>query len=156
MITSKVIPDVINDPITPTGGDLFTVPMDNLIFSALKICAVSAAQLVVFVGCYEAVVDVYQSRYGEMNRVFGFGMQMNLSLYLLSILAGVNSLGHILLNRVPHKLIVTLVCTAVWVSFWGNILEFVPNRFALLSTLGMISFLSAPVLNARRVQSGLA
>jgi hypothetical protein len=81
---------------------------------------------------------------------------MDLSLYLLSILSGVNSLGHLLFSRVQHRLIVTVVCTAVWISFWGNILDVVPNRFALLTVLGMVSFLAAAALTARRAATSFS
>ena len=124
-------------------------PMDDLVISALRISAVSAAQLVIFVVCYEAVVEVYRVKVGEMNKVFGFGMQMNYGLYLLSILAAVHGLAHVLLIRLPHRLIVTVICSAVWILYWGNISDVVPNRFSLLSALGVVSFLVAGVLHAR-------
>lgn len=130
-------------------------PVDDLVLAALRISSISAAQLVTFVGCYEAVVETYQSRFGQMNHIYGFGMQMDHGLYLLAILAGAQALGHTLFNRFLHRLFVTVVCNFVWINYWTNISEVVPNRFGLLAFLGGISFLVGTVLNTRRVSSDL-
>ena len=127
---------------------------DELIWPALKVTAVSAAQVLAFVVLYEASVEVYVSNYGRMNKVFGFGMQVNFGLYLLSILAGAHALAHFHLDTLEHKLISTVLCTALWIGYWGNIADVVPNRFALLSILGMLSFFVGVLLSERKVGKG--
>lgn len=121
----------------------------ELIGPALRVTAVSATQVLVFVFLYEAAVEIYVSNVGPMNKIFGFGMQMNYGLYLLSILAGVHALAHMLLIRIERKLISTVLCTAVWIAYWGNVTDVVPNRFALLSILGMLSFLTGVLFSVR-------
>ena len=126
---------------------------DELIWPALKVTSVSAAQVLVFVFFYEAAVQVYVSNYAPMNKLFGFGMQVDVGLYLLSILAGLHSLAHFHLTATEHKLISTILCTAVWIAYWGNIADVVPNRFALLSILGMLSFFIGALLSSPQVHS---
>ena len=84
-----------------------------------------------------------------MNKLFGFGMQMDNGTYLLSILAGINTLAQIFIEKLGIRLAATVICAAVWISYWGNIANEVPNRFMLLSVLGMLSFAAGVLLSFR-------
>ncbi len=128
---------------------------DGLITPAFKVTAVTAAQVLVFVILYEAMIEIYVSNVGSINKVFGFGMQMDYGLYLLSILAGLQAVVHILSESFEQKMITTLVCVAIWIAYWGNVAEVVPRRFVMLSLLGMFSFFIGILLAARRRDQGL-
>lgn len=120
---------------------------EDLLTPAIRITAISAAQAIVFILMYEAAAEIYRREFGGADRIFGFGMQMNFSVYLLSILAGVNSLANVLFERLEHRLITAITCPAVWIVFWGNIAIVAPRRFGLISVLGMLSFLLGVLFN---------
>ncbi len=120
-----------------------------LIWNSFRVTAISAMQVLVFIVIYEASVEIYISKFGAMNKLFGFGMQMDNGTYLLSILAGINTLAQIFIEKLGIRLGATVICGAVWISYWGNIANEVPNRFMLLSVLGMVSFAAGVLLSFR-------
>ena len=76
-----------------------------------------------------------------MNKVFGFGMQINWSIGLLMILAGINSLAQLMSEKAVVRSGVFLATVFIWSGFWSNIADVVPYRFLLISGGGLISFL---------------
>src|SRR5262249_30217581 len=109
----------------------------DLIKAGFTIAALSLAQVCVFVIAYEAVAEVYTVNFGPMNRVFGFRMQLNNGLILLCTLAGLNSTIQLLVRNQLVRLATRFVCCITWAAYWLNIGDVVPNRFLLLSSLGM-------------------
>ena len=119
------------------------------LWNTFKMTAISSAQVMIFITLYEATVETYVSNLGPMNRLFGFDMQMDNGTYLLSILAGLNTLAQVFLEKLNLKFVAAILCAVVWISYWGNIADDVPNRFLLLSILGMLSFSSGVLLSFR-------
>lgn len=128
---------------------MISEPPFSIIWNSFKITAISSFQVLVFVLIYEASVEIYVSNFGPMNKIFGFGMQMDYGTYLLSILAGINTLAQIFLKKLIFRFTAAVLCAAVWISYWGNVADEVPNRFLLLSALGMLSFFSGVLLSYR-------
>ena len=126
---------------------------DTLFWYAISVVAISVTQVIIFFSLYEAVVEIYVSNIGEMSKIFGFGMQVNVAVYLMNILAGINSLAQIFAKKLIVKMIVPLLCTTIWIAFWGNIADVVPNRFVFLSLIGMIAFYAGVVFGYREDQS---
>lgn len=114
-------------------------PTDPLVWKAFEVVAISMIQVLTFVLIFEAVVETYVENVGEISEIFGFGMQVNVAVYLLSILAGINSLAQIFIKDLGVRMVAPLCCAAIWIAYWGNIADVVPNRFIFLSTLGMIA-----------------
>lgn len=123
---------------------------DPLFWDANRVVAISLIQVMIFFLLYEAVVEIYVSNIGEMSKIFGFGMQVNVAVYLMNILAGVNSLAQVFAKKLIFKMVAPLCCTAVWIGYWGNIVDVIPNRFIFLSLLGMIAFYMGAVLGHKQ------
>src|SRR5262245_60630651 len=98
----------------------------ELIIDAFKVISVSMMQVIIFVTLYEAAVEIYVSNFGDMNKIFGFGMQINMAALLMSVLAGTNSVVQVYANNIMLRMTIPLVCGAVWIAFWGNIVDVVP------------------------------
>jgi len=125
----------------------------NAIMTTFKICSLSLMQVVCFILIYEAAVEIYVRSYGEMNKVFGFGMQINWSIGLLMILAGFYSLAQLIFQRATAKVGVFLGTAFVWMFFWSNIADTVPYRFLLISGAGFISFSIGALICFRQDES---
>src|SRR6478609_1630382 len=113
----------------------------ELIKNGLRFTTLSLVQVCVFVILYDAIVDIYTSYVGPMNRLFAFGQQLDNGMLLLCILAGLNSGAQILSDRLWIRLALPAIGALTWIFYWGNIADDVPNRFLALSCLGMASFL---------------
>ena len=122
---------------------------ENLLAPVFKVTAISAAQVIVFVLLYEATVEIYVSNAGPMKSDLGFGITLQLGGYLFSILAGIQSLTYLLLERSEHAAVATVLCIGIWIVYWGNVADVYPNRFALLTVLGVISLFVGVVLSTR-------
>lgn len=131
------------------AGHEMTAGSHSIIWDSFKVTAVSSMQVLIFIVLYEAAVEIYISNVGPMNKIFGFGMQLDNGTYLLTILAGLNTLGQVFLEKLSLRFAAALLCAALWISYWGNIADDVPNRFILLSVLGMFSFFSGVLLSSR-------
>jgi len=110
-----------------------------MITKTFEVTLYSFFQVAVFIFLYEAIVEYYVVNYGPMNKLFGFEMQIDAGIYLLYILAGINSLAQILIKNSVSKIAVTISTALVWIYFWANIASVAPNRFALISVLGFLS-----------------
>ncbi|MEQ1763700.1 MAG: hypothetical protein ABL984_11190 [Pyrinomonadaceae bacterium] len=126
-----------------------TIALDA-IKTTFQVCSLSLMQVVCFILIYESAVEIYMRSYGEMNKVFGFGMQINWSIGLLMILAGFNSLAQLLVQRATMKVGIFLGTAFVWMIFWSNIADTVPYRFLLISGAGFISFSAGVLLCIRQ------
>src|SRR5262245_2637780 len=113
---------------------------DDLIPEFLRVIPLAMVQVAVFVVLYEAAVEMYIRYFGPMNKIFGFGLQVNYGLYLLSILAFLNAVGQVFVSRIQIRFLVAVSAAVVWIFYWGNIAEVVPTRVVMLSALGMVSF----------------
>lgn len=121
----------------------------EMIKAGFTITAVSLIQVCLFVIAYDASVEFYMSRFGHMNRIFGFGMQIDNGMLLLCILAGLNSAANVISKNIYLRVAVSFICSVTWIFYWSNIADVVPNRFLLLTELGMASFLSGVLLTSR-------
>lgn len=113
----------------------------DAIKTTFKVCSLSLMQVICFLLIYESAVEIYTRWYGPMNKVFGFGMQINWSAGLLMILAGFNSLAQLMSQKKIVRVVVCLATAFTWTVFWSNIAGVVPYRFLLISGGGFISFL---------------
>lgn len=113
---------------------------DDLIPEFLRVIPLAMVQVAVFVVLYEAAVELYVRYVGPMNKIFGFGMQVNLGMVLLSILASLNAIAQVFASRIQMRFLAAALSATVWIFYWGNIADVVPNRVVMLSTLGMVSF----------------
>lgn len=121
--------DVIPDDVIP----------DDLVPELLRVIPLSIVQVAVFVVLYEAAVELYVQYIGPMNKIFGFGTQVNHGLYLLSILACLNAIAQVFASRIRIRFLAAASAAIVWIFYWGNIADVVPNRVVMLSALGMVS-----------------
>ena len=128
---------------------MITEPNDDLIWISFRLLGISLIQVSIFILLYEAAIEIYTLNFGSMNKIFGFGMQINDGIYLLSILAAANTFTQIFAKKQRVKLITVTFSAALWVSYWGNIANEVPNRFLLLSILGIVSLLCGLLLTYR-------
>ena len=112
---------------------------DELIPEFLRVIPLAIVQVAVFVVLYEAGVEVYLRYVGPMNKIFGFGMQVNNGLYLLSILAFLNAAAQVFTTRIQIRFLAAASAAVVWIFYWGNLADVVPNRVVMLSALGMVS-----------------
>ena len=122
----------------------------ELIRDAFAINALSLIQVCMFIILYDAIVDVYVSYAGPMNRIFAFGQQLDYGLWLLCICAGLNSAAQVLIRQRWICLAAPTIAAILWLSYWSNIADEVPNRYLLLSTLGMASFLCGVLLAPKK------
>lgn len=122
----------------------------DAIKTTFVVCSLSLMQVICFILIYESAFEIYTSRYGPMNKVFGFGMQINWSIGLLMVLAGVNSLAQILSEKGIVRVGVFLVTAFTWTVFWSNIAGVVPYRFLLISGGGFLSFLVGALICFRQ------
>ena len=124
----------------------------DIIRHVFRVVAVTAAQVMVFVLLYEAAIEAFGTNGDWKHRIFGFGMQLRFGFWLIVTLAGLNTLAHFLFERIEHGLIATLVCTGLWIGYWGNIADVVPNRFLAISFLGSLSFLVGVLFSSRQTK----
>jgi predicted acyltransferase len=110
----------------------------------------------IFLLLYEAAVEFYVSRFGPMNRVFGFDMQLNRGMYLLCIISTVSTFAQLVVVELRIKLIAAAVAALLWLTYWGNIADVVPNRYALISVLGILSLAVGVLMTSRGGQTDLA
>ena len=129
---------------------------DDLIPEFLRVIPLAMVQVAVFVVLYEAGVEVYVSNVGPMNKVFGFGMQVNSGLYLLSILAFLNAVAQVFARRIGIRLLVAAAGATVWIFYWVNLTDVVPSRVVTLSALGMISFATGVLFMFPRIEVRVA
>ena len=114
---------------------------DDLAYSFFRVAGLTVIQVSVFVLFYEAIVETYGQYVSPMNKIFGFGMQVNYSIVLLTILAGLNAIAQVFANQIRIRFATAILAAAVWIFYWGNIAVSVPNRFLMLSGLGMMSLM---------------
>jgi hypothetical protein len=114
---------------------------EDISVSFFKIAGLTILQVSVFLVFYEAIVEMYVRYIGPMNKVFGFGMQMDYGIYLLTILATLNAIAQVFALQIRFRIAATALFTGVWILYWGNIADAVPNRFLMLSALGIMSLM---------------
>ena len=114
---------------------------DDVSLAFLKIAGLSILQVSVFLLLYEAIVEVYVRYVGPMKRVFGFSMQMDYGISLLTLLATLNAFIQVFAKQIRIRVAATFLLAAVWIFYWGNIADAVPNRYLMLSALGMTSLM---------------
>jgi len=114
---------------------------EDVSIAFFKIAGLSILQVSVFILFYEAIVEIYVRYVGPMNKVFGFGMQMDYGISLLTFLATMNAFVQIFSSHIPIRVAATFLLAAVWIFYWGNIADAVPNRYLMLSALGMTSLM---------------
>jgi hypothetical protein len=117
----------------------------TLIRSTFLIGLVSMGQVVAFMFCYSAVVEIYTIAYGPMRGDLSFGIALHHSLYLLGVLAAANSMVQIFADRTGTKWLAAINTSLLWLFFWADILPQMPNRFLLVSVAGIASFMLAMV-----------
>ena len=114
---------------------------DDVLVPFLKVAGLTVLQVSVFVLFYEAIVELYMRYVGPMNKIFGFGMQVDQGIALLTILSALNSVAQVFANRIHIRLAAATFSATAWIVYWGNIASAVPNRFLMLSVLGMMSLM---------------
>lgn len=125
------------------------------IWIAFRVLGISLIQIMMFLLLYEAAVEFYVSRFGPMNKVFGFGMQMNYGMYLLCIITLVSTFAQLFAAELKAKLVAVSAAALLWIIYWGNIANVVPNRFLLISGLGIVSLSVGVLMTSRSGQAEL-
>src|SRR6187551_3103237 len=94
---------------------------DDVSISFFKIAGLTILQVSVFLVFYEAIVEMYVRYVGPMNKVFGFGMQMDYGIYLLTILSTLNAITQIFAYQIRFRIGATALFACAWIFYWGNI-----------------------------------
>jgi hypothetical protein len=113
-----------------------------------KVVAWTALQFMFFVVAYEIVRFSVLTYRGYIRRDFAYGIGLHYGVYLLILLALINSVVQVLSSRMKVRVFVAVACVGLWAAYWLPSASSIPYRAALVLTLGGISLL-IPVLFSR-------
>ncbi len=114
---------------------------DELIVDSFRVMALTALQVGVFVVLHDAAVETYVSHIVPMRGPgVSFGIALQIGIYLMSVLACLNSVAQVFAQRLVIRFIVAATAVAVWGFYWLNLTDVFPYRVAMLSAVGAISF----------------
>ena len=129
---------------------------DDLIPEFLRVIPLALVQVAVFVVLYEAAVELNIRNLGPNDKIFGFGMQVNNGLYVLSVLACLNATAQVFATKIQFRFLAAAAAAIVWTFYWVNISEVVPNRVLVLSALGMVALATGVLFMLPKVEVRVA
>ena len=116
--------------------------LQRFICETTKTASLILLQFFIFLLIYEILYYLYTSIYGNIRRDLGYGIQLRYGVYLLFILAFINSVARMFFKQSAKALLVVVFCILAWLFYWNNIILEMPYRAYLILFAGVISFCS--------------